>query len=223
MTEKKKRSSFGKMITLVLILLIPGLLHFYLRQTGENIYVELPYLGSPHSDTTQVQPFQLINQDSMVVSFPERESITVVQFMHSNCLQFGPYMDMAMERVARKFGKHPSVDLYSISLDSSDTPSVLKEIAMKHNIEGTNWQFLTGSASETSRIAKEEFWLDGFADPHRNNHIIHSPFFVLLDSKQRIRGYYEFFTKDEVDRLIGEMILLVTELSRENKVNLQDE
>lgn len=222
MAERNKRYSLGKIITLVLILLIPGLLHFYLRQTGENVYLELPYLGSPLSDTTQVQPFQLINQDSILISFPERESITVVQFMHSDCQQFGAYMNLAMARVAKKFGEHPMVDLYSISIDSNDSPTVLKEMAEHYGAGGTNWQFLTGTGEETSRIAKEEFWLDGFAD-HRNNSFIHSPYFVLLDSKQRIRGYYEFFTKDEMDRLVGEMILLVTELSRENKVNLQNE
>lgn len=223
MTEKNKRYSLGKIITLVLILLIPGLLHFYLRQTGENVYLELPYLGSSHSDTTKVQPFQLLNQDSALVRFPERESITVVQFMHSDCQHFGNYMNLAMARVATKFGEHPQVDLYSISLDSNDTPAVLKEMAKRYGAAGTNWQFLTGSQVETSRIAREEFWLDGFVDPLRNNHIVHSPFFVLLDSEQRIRGYYEFFAKDEIDRLIGEMILLITELSRENKVNLQNE
>lgn len=222
MAERNKRYSLGKIITLVLILLIPGLLHFYLRQTGENVYLDLPYLGSPLSDTTQVQPFQLINQDSLLVRFPERESISVVQFMHSDCQQFGVYMNLAMARVAKKFGEHPMVNLYSISIDSNDTPSVLKEMAKQYGTEGTNWQFLTGSEAETSRIAQDEFWLDGFAD-HRNNSFIHSPYFILLDSKQRIRGYYEFFTKDEVDRLVGEMILLVTELSRENKVNLQNE
>src|SRR5699024_8624520 len=98
MAERNKRYSLGKIITLVFILLIPGLLHFYLRQTGENVYLDLPYLGSPLSDTTQVQPFQLINQDSLLVRFPERESITVVQFMHSDCQQFGVYMNLAMAR-----------------------------------------------------------------------------------------------------------------------------
>lgn len=220
MTEKNKKYSLGKIVTLVLILLIPGLLHFYLRQTGQNIYQELPHLGSPNTDTTQVKPFQLINQDSEVVNFPERESITVVQFMHSDCQQFGDYMSLSMARVAKKFGEHPNVHLYSISLDSNDTPAVLKEMALHYGAAGTNWQFLTGSEEETSRIAQQEFWVDGFRTSQGNNRIVHSPFFILLDSKQRIRGYYEFFTKDEVDRLIGEMILLVTELSRENKVDL---
>lgn len=220
MTEKNKRYSLGKIVTLVLILLIPGLLHYYLRQTGENIYLELPYLGSPTVDTTKVQPFQLTNQDGVVINFPEREGITVVQFTHSDCQQFGDYMNLSMARVAKKFGEHPLVNLYSISLDSNDTPAVLKQMAQHYGAEGTNWQFLTGSEEATSRIAQEEFWVDGFRASQGNNRIIHSPYFVLLDSEQRIRGYYEFFAKDEVDRLIGEMILLVTELSRENKVDL---
>jgi len=218
MTKKNKKYSLGKIITLVLILLIPGLLHLYLRQTGENIYISLPYLGKHEvGSITKVQPFQLVNQDGQTVNFPERTSLTVVNFMHTDCEAFGPMMELAMDKVAKKFGKHPMVNLYSISLDSNDTPPVLKALSDKYHIEGMNWQFLTGSEKETSRIAREEFLLDGFRDTFNNGGIIHSPFIVLLDTKQQIRGYYEFYTEDEVDRLVGEMILLITEESKGKK------
>lgn len=212
MAEKNKKYSLGKIITLVIILLIPGLLHLYLRQTGENIYKTLPYLGKEEIDSiTQVQPFQLVNQDGESVNFPERASLTVVNFMHTDCEAFGNMMELAMDKVAKKFGKHPMVNLYSISLDSTDTPEVLKAHSNKYHLGETNWQFLTGNEKETSRIAREEFMLDGFRDTLNNEGIIHSPYIVLLDTKQQIRGYYEFYTEDEVDRLVGEMILLITE------------
>src|SRR5690606_41817301 len=106
MAEKNKKYSLGKIITLVVILLIPGLLHLYLRQTGENIYKSLPYLGKEEKDSiTQVQPFQLVNQDGKTVNFPERKSLTVVNFMHTNCEAFGSFMELAMDKVAKKFGK----------------------------------------------------------------------------------------------------------------------
>lgn len=217
MIKEKKKSSLGKVITLVIILLIPGLLHLYLRQTGENTYKPLPFLGKSRTkEITTIHPFQLLNENNEAVNFPERNSITVVNFMHTNCDAFGSLMSSAMEKIAMKFGKHPRVNLYSISLDSSDTPEVMKEYSKRYNSSLTNWQFLTGPNLETSRIATEEFLVDGFQDTG-NNTVIHSPFFVLLDSKQQIRGYYEFFTKDEVDRLIGEMILLITEESRNKK------
>jgi len=224
MIKKNKKYSLGKIITLVIILLIPGLLHFYLRQTGENIYKALPFLGyNGKGSITQVRPFQLINENNELVNFPVRPSITVVNFMHTDCEAFGDLMNMAMATVARKFGEHPLVNLYSISLDSNDTPEILKKLYVRYNASNTNWHFLTGDQKETSRIAREEFLLDGFQDTLRNNTIIHSPFFVLLDSKQQIRGYYEFFTKDEVDRLIGEMILLITEESRNKKGTYKNE
>ncbi len=214
MAEKNKKYSLGKIITLVVILLIPGLLHLYLRQTGENIYKSLPYLGKEDvGSITQIQPFHLINQEGKVIDFPERHSLTVVSFMHTDCEAFGTMMELAMDKVAQKFGKHPMVNLYSISLDSNDTPDVLRSLSEKYHIENTNWQFLTGSEKETSRISKEEFLLDGFRDT-LNHDIIHSPYIVLLDTKRQIRGYYEVYTKDEVDRLVGEMILLITEESK---------
>jgi|SRR5690554_576852 protein SCO1/2 len=218
MAVKNNKYSLGKAITLVLILLIPGLLHLYLRQTGENIYKSLPYLGNEAvGSIKQVQSFELLNQDNEIINFPERPSITVVNFMHTDCEVFGGMMELAMDKVAKKFGKHQMVNLYSISLDSNDTPAVLKTLSNKYHAKETNWQFLTGSESETSRIAKQEFMLDGFRDTLNSDRIIHSPFLVLLDSKQQIRGYYEFYTKDEVDRLVGEMILLITEDSKEKR------
>lgn len=218
MTKENKKYSLGKIITLVIILLIPGLLHLYLRQTGENIYKSLPYLGKEEvGSITQIHPFQLVNQDGKAVNFPERTSLTVVNFMHTDCEAFGNMMELAMDKVAKKFGKHPMVNLYSISLDSNDTPEVLKTHSDRYHIEETNWQFLTGDEKETSRIAREEFMLDGFRDTLNNKGIIHSPYIVLLDTKQQIRGYYEFYTEDEVDRLVGEMILLITEESKSKK------
>lgn len=215
MTKKNKVNSLGKIITLVLILLIPGLLHLYLRETGKNTYLTLPFLGkTEQGEVTKVSPFQLVNEKNKVVKFPERNSITVVNFMHTDCDAFGESMNAFMDKVAQKFGKHQMVNLYTISLDSNDTPEVLKKYSERYQMGTTNWQFLTGPNEVTSRIAREEFLLDGFVPSVNHGHeVIHSPFFVLLDSKQQIRGYYEFFTKDEVDRLIGEMILLITEES----------
>ena len=217
MNKSSRRSSFGRIITLVLILIIPGLLHYYLRQTGENIYKPLPFLGKVEEvATTQVQSFELRNQDNQLVRFPRQPVITVVNFMHTDCDAFGDLMTAAAAKIARKFGDHPMIELFSISLDPSDSPKVLKQYADSINIKGTKWQFLTGDLDQTSRIAREEFHLDGFYDAATGN-VVHSPYFVLLDSKQQIRGYYEFHTKEEVERLIGEMILLITEDSRSQK------
>ena len=217
MNKSSKRSSFGRIITLVLILIIPGLLHYYLRQTGENIYKPLPFLGRVEEGAvSQVQPFELLNHNDQLVEFPGRPVITVVNFMHTECDAFGSLMTAAMAKVASKFGEHPMVELYSISLDPGDTPEVLKKYADSVNVSGTKWQFLTGDKNETSRIAKEQFHVDGFYDSNSEK-VVHSPYFILLDSKQQIRGYYEFHSKDEVKRLIGEMILLITEDSRSQK------
>lgn len=219
MGKKKKFSSFGRIITLVLILVIPGLLHYYLRQTGQNVYLELPYPGSPEVGTvTRVAPFVLKNERDKTVSFPERQSVKVVHFMHSDCDAFGNLMNDAMDALAKKFGKHPFVDLYSITLDPADDSEVLTALADQYQTQQTNWQFLWGPADSTSKIAREHFLVDGYQD-EASKEIIHTPYFILIDSKQQIRGYYEFHTKDEMERLIGEIILLVTEEYRRPEKN----
>ena len=145
MSKNKKLNSFGRIITLVLILVIPGLLHYYLRQTGQNVYLELPYPGSPEAGSvTRVAPFSLTNEKGETVSFPERQSVKVVHFMHSDCDAFGGLMNEAMDALAKKFKKHPFVDLYSISLDPADDERILAALAEKYQTQQTNWQFLWG-------------------------------------------------------------------------------
>src|SRR5690606_22561387 len=130
-----------------------------------NIYKPLPFLGRVEEDAvTQVQPFELLNHNEQLVKFPGKPVITVVNFMHTECDAFGALMTAAMAKIASKFGEHPMVELYSISLDPNDSPKILKKYADSVDVSGTKWQFLTGDKDETSRIAREEFLIDGFYD-----------------------------------------------------------
>jgi len=216
MIEKGDRGKrVVKIVTLVIILFIPGLLHFYLRQTGENVYVNLPFLGSTGENA--VKEHELFNAADEAVMFPENGFISVVNFVHKDCDAFGVYMNQAMAKVAGKFQGHPYVKLYSIGLDGENSKDVIAELARPYNVSGAKWDFLYGSTDQVSRLAKEDLFIDAFQDS-LTHELVHSPFFVLLDSDRRIRGYYEFFAKDEVDRLIGEIILLTTEEARKREI-----
>src|SRR5690606_31476534 len=161
MGKKKKFSPFGRIITLVLILVIPGLLHYYLRQTGQNVYIELPYPGSPEpGSVTRVAPFSLVNEKAEPVLFPVRPSVKVLHFMHSDCDAFGGSMLVSMDVMAKTFGRLPFIGLYSISLDKNDDSETWTALAGNHQTDQTNWQFLWGDADSTSRIAREHFMFD---------------------------------------------------------------
>jgi len=114
-------------------------------------------------------------------------------------------MTAQMSRVVESLDKDSPVRVASFSVDPEyDTPEVLKRYAEAHDA-GESWYFLTGDAEAIHTLSREGFLLGVDASPSPeiagNDPILHSNRFVLVDSKSRIRGFYDPFDETELDRL----------------------
>lgn len=219
---------------LAIILVMPGLLFYFLQQKAENRYQSLPILGPKeltgtfHSkrgvqipDTLyhQVSSFSLLNEDGKMTDFPmDQESISIVNFFYTGCDTFCLEVNNGMSRLAHIFAKNEIIKFYSISVDSMDTPEILKDYAMQFDKQKTHWEFLTGEDKKVLGISKSGFLLDALVDTTKQGAFIISPSLVLLDSKRRIRSYYDGSDPKQIDQLIDEIKLLVTEEIRNKKL-----
>lgn len=233
MTNTKKNNPYSKIAILAIILVMPGLLFYFLNQKAENRYQSLPILGPKqltgtfHSkrgvqipDTLfhQVAPFTLTNEEGVQITYPtDLESISVVNFFYTRCNRLCPEVNAGMSRLAHIFGKNEVIKFFTLSVDSTDTPEKLKEYSKIFGTENTYWQFLTGGKDEVLRISQREFFSNALVDTAGKEPFIISPNLVLLDSKQRIRGYYDGSKPKHMDQLIDEIKLLVTEELRNRK------
>lgn len=233
MTNSKKKSIFSKITILAIILVMPGLLYYFLQQKAENRYQALPILGPKsltgtfHSkrgkkipDTLyhHVEPFVLHNEEGIESSFPvENQSVSIVNFFYTNCDTFCLDMNRGMSRLAHIFKRNDIIQFFTISVDSTDTPQKLKSYAHQFDKDSTHWQFLGGDEEKALSVSKQGFLLDALRDTTRENNFIISPQLVLLDSKQRIRGYYDGSNAKQMDLLIDEIKLLITEELRNRK------
>jgi protein SCO1/2 len=234
MTTTQKSNKYKKLIILAIILVMPGLLFYFLQQKAENRYQSLPFLGPKeltgtfHSkrgvqipDTLyhQVSPFSLLNENGKVIDFPmDEESISIVNFFYTGCPPFCLEVNNGMSRLANIFAKNEIIKFYTLSVDSTDTPAVLREYAKQFNKENTHWQFLTGEDKKVLDLSKSDFLLDALIDTTRHKSFIINPSIVLLDSKRRIRAYYDGTDSKQIDQLIDEIKLLVTEEIRNKKL-----
>ena len=234
MTTNKKSNRYKKLAILAIILVMPGLLFYFLQQKAENRYQSLPILGPKtlsgtfHSkrgiqipDTLfhQVNPFSLLNEDGRLTQFPiDHESISIVNFFYTRCDTFCLEVNKRMSRLAHIFSKNEIIKFYSLSVDSTDTSELLKEYAEQFDKENTHWQLLTGRDQKVLEVSKSDFLLDALLDTTKHHSFIISPYLVLLDSKQRIRGYYDGSESKQIDQLIDEIKLLVTEELRNKKL-----
>lgn len=175
---------------------------------------ELLRLGYGH----EIADFAFLNQDSVIRRSEEFEGkIWVAEYFFTTCQSICPVMNAQMRRVQEAFKEDSVLQIFSFSVDpENDTPSQLKKYAVRHGARPNLWQFFTGSKTDLYHLARRSFFLlkpaavakqgDGGSD------FIHTNNFVLVDSKKRIRGYYDGTSVEEVDQLIADIKKLKQEL-----------
>ena len=148
----------------------------------------LPVLAS-------VPEFSLIASDGNPV---ERADLLgapwVADLMFTSCAGVCPRMTTEMGRLEQSTRDQPNLRFISVSVDPErDTPEVLTAYAQKLNAERDRWIFLTGENSTIFELARRGFLLPvEEGDPDRKEFaVLHSPRFVLVDSKGRVRGTYD--------------------------------
>lgn len=232
MTNSGGTSGVKKIAILAVILILPGFLYFLLERQGENRYQDLPIYGEkvltgtftsrmgkqvPDTLFHQIAPFTLTDQQGESITvLGGNQAISVVNFFYTRCATFCKHMNDEMSRVADRFASNDMVNFYTLTVDTVyDTPEVLQAYAEVYQPETKKWRFLTAGEDDVYDIARNGFLVDAVQDTTRDAHFIHSSSLILVDSKRRIRGYYDVNTKKEVDRLIDEIKLLLVQEIRE--------
>jgi protein SCO1 len=221
-----------KKITLIMLLLIPLGIVFFLNSGEANfkpltIYYDLRnsefdptfieargctpnFVDSTHA----VLDFDLLDQDSTTFSLGRIENkIFVVSFVLTRCAQgICPTMASELVRVQEAFANpEQDVHIVSFSIDPEyDTPNVLKQYATYYRANTDYWHFLTGSKEVIYKQAHCSYFVAA-QDGKTFAQIDHADKLVLVDKKRRIRGYYSGTSRQEVDRLITEIQLLLRE------------
>lgn len=225
-------SGWKKVVILAVILILPGFLYFLLERKGENRYRSLPIYGEkvltgtftsrmgkqvPDTLFHQIEPFSLTDQQGESVTVLASDtSISVVNFFYTRCATFCRHMNDEMNRVAERFVGNNMVNFYTVTVDTAyDTPEILAGYAKVYQPGTKKWHFLTAGKDDVYDIARNGFLVDAVQDTTREARFIHSSSLILVDSKRRIRGYYDVNQKKEVDRMIDELKLLLVQEIRE--------
>lgn len=164
----------------------------------------LPLLG-PEGHT--VPPFALLNADSVEFSHKDvAGKIRVVDFFFTRCPTICPIMTSQMARVQEELAQTPWSDdviLLSHSVDPvHDTPGVLSEYADLVGVDPAKWQLLTGPKDDLYDLARNGYFLTALESDTAVGGIFHSDIFALIDSQNRIRGYYDGTSTEAVNQLL---------------------
>ena len=138
----------------------------------------------------------------------------VADFVFTRCAIYCPRLTARMKELRARLPA--SVRSVSFSVDPEhDTPEVLAEYAQRWGIEGREWLFLTGSRDATWSLIREGFLQPVEETPEVTaSPILHSNRFVLVDSRARLRGFYDAFDEEALAQLLADLRGVLAEEER---------
>jgi len=228
-----------KIISLVFILLIAGGCEERTStvESTENTtaLAELPYIGefdvqittandgSKYADTVQysIPKFSFTNQFGKTVSHRDYEGkIFVAEFFFTTCTSICPIMSANMVRLqalTKKEGLQNDVWFLSHSVKPlEDTPDVLLKYGENIGADFSNWNFVTGNATDIFEQAQEGYLLTAFPSDTAQGGVFHTDKLALIDRAFHIRGIYDGTTSNGIDQLLQDIQTLKNEYGKSN-------
>ena len=125
-------------------------------------------------------------------------------------------MNNQMQRVQETFLNEMDFSILSFTVNPEvDSVSQLKRYSLERKAKNGKWHFLTGKKEKLYEVARKSFFLLKKSEVENQGDVgtdfIHTNNFVLIDKKQRIRGYYDGTNPKEVDKLIQDAKLILNE------------
>ena len=144
-----------------------------------------------------------------------KDKIVVTDFFFVSCGSICPIMTKNLEKVHQLYQKNENIMILSHTVwPEMDSVSVLFDYAENHNANHDTWRFLTGDKKELYRLARNDYLVVPDVNDPNYQHggeadFIHTENVVLVDQMQRIRGYYDGTSEEDIKRLINDIARLL--------------
>ena len=156
-----------------------------------------------------VSEFNFLNQNNRIITQDKYQNkVYVTDFFFTTCQTICPKMTNELVRVQKKI---KDKDFYILSHTVNpkfDNTDILLDYALKMGAELSNWDFVTGDAQKIYKQAAS-YQLTAIKDTTQPIPFVHSEYLVLVDKKNRIRGFYDGTDTMEVNKLIKDIQWLI--------------
>ncbi len=238
MSKNTRSRNISKLIILALVLFVPGFLYIMVNQMGSNEYVKLTVFGKkelsgkmnrvmgreiPDTIFHTVSPFEFVNFDGKPIQFLSTDTvISVIHLFYAKDDGLSKQLLYDMNGIAKRFKENNKIRLYSISVDSTDQSDVLVNKISEYR-DGMNPHWYVGNRTSVDIFdyARRNLLIEAMPDSSNPHKFIISNQFVLIDSKGRIRGFYDVGLRSEVDRLEDEIKVQLVEEIRNSPLKVE--
>lgn len=157
-----------------------------------------------------IADFSFVNQNGKTITQKDYEGkIYVADFFFTTCGSICPKMTTNLDEVQKAIINNPKVMLLSHTVfPETDSVPVLKEYAIKHHVDDSKWNLVTGDKKAIYSMARKSYLAVKLGKPSELYDMVHTENFVLVDQKRRVRGFYDGTNKEDVQRLIEDIAFL---------------
>ena len=175
----------------------------------EMVDTTVQYVKKYHT----IDDFSFTNQNGKTITQKDYEGkIYVVDFFFTTCPSICVPMGENMAWLQDQIKANPKVMLLSHTvMPDVDTPEVLKAYAQKKGVIDSKWNLVTGKKEDIYYIARKSYLAVKTTNSSELYDMVHTENFVLVDSKRRIRGFYDGTKLEEVKRLLEDINFLSAE------------
>lgn len=154
----------------------------------ELVDTTVQYIRKDH----KIADFAFTNQNGKTITQEDyKGKIYVADFFFTTCPSICPVMTTNMVWLQDKIKDNPKVMLLSHSVTPDiDTPTVLKAYARERGVIDNKWNLVTGNKKDIYYIARKSYLAVKTTDSKELYDMVHTENFILVDTKGRIRGFY---------------------------------
>ena len=169
----------------------------------------IQYISKYHT----IADFSFTNQNGKLITQKDYEGkIYVADFFFTTCGSICPKMTTNLVEIQKAFINNSKVMVLSHTIfPETDSVSVLKEYSIKNGVIDSKWNLVTGDKKQIYTLARKSYLAVKLGKPEELYDMVHTENFVLVDSKRRVRGFYDGTKKEEMDRLKEDITFLCTQ------------
>lgn len=160
-----------------------------------------------------IADFTLVNQEGKTISQDDfAGKIYVADFFFATCPSICPIMSSNIADLQTEFADKPEVMFLSHSVTPQiDSVEVLAEYAERYEANPSVWMLCTGDKKHIYELARKSYFAVLDEGDGGVQDFIHTENFILVDTKKRIRGYYDGTSPKDMERLASEIEILLEE------------
>ncbi|MCY7356010.1 MAG: SCO family protein [Rudanella sp.] len=137
--------------------------------------------------------------------------IHVAAFFFTTCPTICPKLTNHLRAIQDRFSREPKVKMLSFSvMPWADSVAQLRRYGQRKGINANKWHLLTGDRSQIYTLARRSYFAEeaiGFTKD--STEFLHTEHVLLIDQNRRIRGVYNGTLPLEIDKLMGDIRVLL--------------